>query len=582
MPHQLASAAPYYLLLNVIFLLSIHTPLLAQQVNPSQVVPRIDPIGPTTPPPLPIPELLPPPAELLTPPSPGPTVPEQLLNVPGTIKVERYEVEGSTVFSQEDFNRVLKDFVGEISFAQLLQARSAVTKLYVDNGYITSGAFIPPQTLAHGVVKIQIIEGSIEEIKVNGTGRLNPNYVRSRIELATKTPLNVNRLLEALQLLQLNPLIRNISAELSAGTRPGLSLLQVTVRPARTFNATVGLDNGSPPTVGTFRRQISLTEANLLGQGDSFSASYSNTDGSNQVEANYIFPVNARNGTIRLGFDWIQSNIIEPPFDRVDISGRSFDYDISFRQPIILTPTKEFAVGITANRREGNTTLLGEPFRLSPGANDKGRIRLFVIRFFQEWTQRGSQSVFAARSQLSVGIGAFDASIRDSFPDSRFVSWRGQAQWLRLLGKNPDPTRSPVLLIRADTQLADRPLAPLEQFSLGGFESVRGYRQDLFLTDNGILGTVEVRIPIYHLRDRPGVLQIIPFFDVGSVWNNDRSSPDPSTIASIGLGIQWQMGDRLRARFEYGLPLIDAKSQERTLQEQGFYFSIQYNPFARD
>lgn len=579
---KLVSIPVSAVLLNLICFTS-DVSLLAQQINPNQPVPRV-PLPPTTPPP-PTPELLPPPSELLTPPSTTPSTPEVLpSDIPGEIKVVGYEVVGSTVFSKADFDKVLKDYVGNISFAQLLQARSAVTELYTKNGYVTSGAFIPPQTLTGGVVKIQVVEGSIEEIRVTGTGRLKPGYVRSRLELGAKTPLNVNRLLESLQLLQLNPLIRNISAELSAGTRPGLSILEVRVTPERTFSASIGLDNSSPPSVGVFRRQLTINQANLTGNGDSFTVNYSNTNGSNQIEANYILPVNPRNGTIRLGFDWIKSSIIEEPFDRVDIGAVSYDYELSFRQPLILTPNKELALGLTLNRRESNTTLLGEPFPLSPGANDEGETRLSVIRFFQEWTQRESRSVFAARSQFSLGVGAFDASIRESAPDGRFFSWRGQAQWLRLLGGNAtDPSGSPILLIRADMQLADRPLVPLEQFAIGGADSVRGYRQDLFLTDNGILGSVEVRIPIFRLRDRPGVFQVIPFVDVGRVWNNgDRESPDPSNLASIGVGLQWQMGEKLRFRFDYGLPLVNVGLQERTLQEQGFYFTFQYNPFARD
>ncbi|MFB2836190.1 ShlB/FhaC/HecB family hemolysin secretion/activation protein [Floridanema evergladense] len=573
----------FYLFSTAQLVLLCTSPLFAQQIP----VPTL-PQPPTTPlpPPLPPPTPLPPPSELLTPPgsAPAPNIPEPLPDIPGEIKVDGYQVEGSTVFSKEEFDAVLKPFVGNISFAQLLQARSAVTQLYVSKGYITSGAFIPPQTLTGGIVKIQVVEGSIEEIRVTGTGRLNPNYVRSRLRLGAKTPLNVNRLLESLQLLQLNPLIRNISAELSAGTRPGLSILEVTVRPERTFSASISLDNNSPPSVGVFRRQLNINQANLTGNGDSFTVSYSNTNGSNQIETNYILPVNARNGTIRLGFDWIKSSIIEEPFDQVDIGAVSYDYELSFRQPVILTPNKELALGLTLNRRESNTTLLGEPFPLSPGANEEGQTRLSIIRFFQEWTKRDSQSVFAARSQFSLGIGAFDASIRESAPDGRFFSWRGQAQWLRLLGRNvTDPSGSPILLIRADMQLADRPLVPLEQFAIGGADSVRGYRQDLFLTDNGILGSVEVRIPVYRLRDRPGVFQVIPFVDVGKVWNNgDREDPDPGILASIGVGLQWQMGERLRFRFDYGLPLVNANLRERTLQEQGFYFSFQYNPFARD
>jgi hemolysin activation/secretion protein len=552
-----------------------------QQPLPSPIVPRPQPL-PTPQPPTPAP--LPPPSELLQPTRPTPTTPleERPSNVPGTFTVERFEFEGNTAFSDEQLAEVTKQFTGRaLTFAELLQARSAVTDLYVRNGYITSGAFIPPQTLTGGAIKIQVVEGRVEEIQVTGTGRLNRNYVRSRIALGSKTPLNVNRLLEALQLLQLNPLIANLSAELSAGSRPGLSVIAVRVTPADTFDAQITLDNGRSPSVGSFRRGVQLTEANLLGQGDSISVSYTNTDGSNEVDVSYTFPVNARNGTLRFSYGFTKSHIIEPPFDAVDIEASSVDYDLTFRQPIIQSPTQELALGLSAVRRESETSLLNTPFPLSPGADDKGRTRITALRFFQEWTQRGSRQVFAARSQFNVGLGLFDATTNNDPPDSRFLAWRGQAQYLQLLGSaTREPNSLPLLLLRADVQLADRSLLALEQFGLGGFESVRGYRQDALLTDNGALASAEVRFPIYRLRSVEGVLQVIPFVDLGRAWNSSgKQNPDPSTLASVGLGVQWQQSDRLRARVDYGIPLIEVESGDRTLQERGLYFFLQYNFF---
>ena len=584
--HSCASIS--YLFLNLVILSSSLSAgeLKAQTITPApnQIPNPVLPTQPTPPqlPPLQTPAPLPPPSELLQPsPSTTDSTEPSPANVPGVIKVEKFEFEGNTAFSDQELAEVTKEFIGEVSFAQLLQARSAVTKKYVDSGYITSGAFIPPQTLAGGVIKIQIVEGAIEEIKVSGNGRLNANYVRSRVRLGAGKPLNVNRLLESLQLLQLNPLIKNISAELSAGSRPGLSVLEVTVRPATTLDLQLSLDNGRSPSVGTIRRGATLTEANLLGQGDSISVSYANTTGSHEVDASYTYPINARNGTLRFSFGFTKSNIIEEPFDQVDIEAISRDYELTYRQPVIQTPTQELALGISASRRESKTTLLNEPFQLSPGADDEGRTRISAVRFFQEWTQRSSRSVFAARSQFNFGVGAFDATVHEDSPDSRFVGWRGQAQWLRLLGgSNSDSTNSPLLLLRADMQLADRSLMPLEQFGLGGFESVRGYRQDALLTDNGVFASAEVRFPVYRIRDRQAVLQVIPFVDVGKAWNSSgQKNPETNDLASVGLGVQWQMGDELRVRLDYGIPLIDLGGEKKTLQEHGLYFSLQYNPF---
>ncbi|MBW4450816.1 MAG: ShlB/FhaC/HecB family hemolysin secretion/activation protein [Spirirestis rafaelensis WJT71-NPBG6] len=591
-PH---SFAPFCLQVSLFILLSSLTtrPLRAQTVDAAQLpagnsptrpeIPPpqdvLPPSAPPSPPPQP-PAPLPPPSDLLRPDNPVPTPNEQIPSVSQTFTVKRFEVVGSTVFSREELAKVLAPFTNKpIAFAQLLQARTAISELYIKNGYITSGAYIPPQILTSGVVKIQVVEGGLEDILVTGTRRLNRNYVRTRLALATLPPLKRERLLEALQLLQQNPLIQNLSAELAAGSRPGTSVLSITVREAKSFNTQVVLDNGRSPSVGSFRRRLQINEANLLGLGDNLTIGYTNTDGSNSFDASYILPLNPRNGTLSFNYGTTSSNVIERPFNILDIESASRYYDLTFRQPIVQTPTQEFALGLTASRRESDISSLlqreGVPAsELSPGADERGRTRVSSLQFFQEWTSRNSREVIAARSGFNFGIGAFDATINANAPDSRFFSWQGQAQWVRLLA---DDT---LLLVRGNMQLADRSLLPIEQFGLGGLGSVRGYRQDLLLTDNGVFATAEVQYPILRLPQWQGVLQVVPFVDIGSAWNSSgRQNPEVNTLASVGLGLQWRQGDRFTARLDWGIPLVSVDSRERTWQENGVYFSILYNPF---
>jgi hemolysin activation/secretion protein len=551
----------------------------------SESVPGLPPLQENPPPslrPSPAPEpqpVLPNPDELLQPSQPTPAAPQPVPGeVPATIRVERFDVVGSTVFSAEELAAVTQPFTNrDITFAELLEARSAVTQLYIRQGYVTSGAIIPPQALTGGVVTIRVIEGSLEAINVEGTQRLNPSYVRDRLAIAAQTPLNVNRLLEELQLLQLNPLIQSVSADLQAGVRSGTSVLQVQVSEADSFSANVSLDNGRSPSVGSFRRQVDLNQANLLGFGDRLSLGYSNTDGSNTLNASYTLPLNPRNGTLQLAIGNSDSQVIEAPFDQLDIRATSRYYELSFRQPVVQTPTEEFVLGVTASRQESQTELgfnnIG-PFPLSPGADDQGRTRISAVRLSQEWTQRSSQQVIAARSQFSVGLDLLDATINSDAPDSRFFAWRGQGQWVRLLA--PDT----LLLVRGDVQLADGTLVPLEQFGLGGQLSVRGYRQDALLTDNGALFSAELRLPIARIPQWQGLLQLAPFMDVGTAWNSgDSPNPDPNTLVGVGIGLVGRLGDRVSARFDWGIPLVSIDDNKRTWQENGLYFSLVYSPF---
>lgn len=567
----------------------ISQPLQAQVIAPSQRpvgLPRIDsplqrsePQPPSTQPlpEAPTPTPLPPPEQLL----PAPTIspPTQGAppgDVPETITVKQFKVTGNTVFSQADFDKVTSPYVNRpITIAELFQARSAVTQLYIDNGYITSGAYIPPQRLEGGAIEIRVVEGSLEDIQVTGTRRLKPSYIQSRLGIATQKPLNRNKLLEALQLLQLNPLIQSVSAELSAGSRPGQSLLEVRVTEANTFDAQLLLNNGRVPSVGTFQQQLQLSEGNLLGFGDSLVGSYSHTEGSNAFDFSYIVPVSPRNATIRFSTGIAYNKVVEEPFDILDIESRSRYFELSFRQPIVQTPTHEIALGVTGTYQASRATLLdGEiPFP-ALGADFNGETRMAAARFFQDATWRSSVEVIALRSQFSFGLNALGSTINTEPPDSRFFAWRGQGQWVRLLA--PDT----LFLVRTDIQLSDRALLPFEQFSIGGIDSVRGYRQDALLTDSGIFASAEVRIPIWRLPKINGILQVAPFFDIGHGWNlSNFPDPDPQTLVSVGIGLRFQISDRITARFDWGIPLVSYPGDKNTLQEKGLYFSLIANPF---
>ncbi|MEM6714042.1 MAG: ShlB/FhaC/HecB family hemolysin secretion/activation protein [Cyanobacteria bacterium P01_C01_bin.147] len=547
--------------------------VLAQQSRPLSITPpdfSPEP-SPQTPEPLPP---LPPPEELL----PLPSEPESLppgFDVPGTITVEAFRVVGSTVFSPAELEAVTASYTNRpITFAELFEVRSAITQLYIDAGYITTGAFIPAdQIVDEGIVEIQVVEGFLEEVFVEGRTELVPGYLSSRIERAAGQPLNVNSLVEGLQLLQLSPLIETISAELATGTQVGGSLLNVQVQEARSFNVQVALDNGRSPTVGSFRRQASFENINLRGYGDALRVAYSNTDGSNTADVSYAVPVSPANTLIGGNFSLTRSKVIDEDFEILDISSESEDIQLFVRHPFIQTPTEELALGLELSYSRSRSTFqlpdqprLGFPFT---GAPD-GEAKVTAIRFSQEWIRRSANRALSARSSFSLGLDWFGATQNPGdIPDSNFFSWQGQAQWVEVLA--PDT----LLLARVNGQIADRPLLSTEQFRIGGLGSVRGYREDRVIGDNGVFASLEARVPILRIPEWESVVQITPFVDAGYSWNSgDRPDPDPQSLASVGAGILWQVSDRLTARLDYGIPLVNRDSRGDSLQEQGILFSV--------
>lgn len=514
--------------------------------------------------------------------SPLETVPENTIpenTVPESIIISGFDIVGNTVFNDADLDEIIEHYLNRpLSPIDLYDVRSAITQHYVSQGYVNSGAYIPPQTLTDGIVQIQVLEGRLTEINVKVDGRLSSSYIRRRLAVAGSTPLNSERLLDGLRLLQLDPLIQTISAELATGTEPGTSILDVDVVVADTFDIDLQTDNNRSPSVGSWRRGIGVTERNLLGQGDRIQLTYRNTHGSNEGSLNYTLPINAHNGTLGVQVSVSDSSVIEDPFTVLDIQSESQTYEISFRQPLVQTPNQELALGLSLTHQRSKTDFLGDVIGQSigfpsPGADAEGQTRLSALRFSQEWTQTDNRNVLALFSEFSLGLDLLDATVNDSAPDSQFFTWRGQAQWVKLLAPET------LLLVKGGLQLSGDDLLPLEEFGLGGQQTVRGYRQNILLTDNGASLSGEVRLPLYRAREIDGLLQLTPFIDLGWGWNHTGITPEPNILASTGVGLLWQQGEQLTARLDWGIPLVDVDKRTSSLQENGLYFSINYRLF---
>ncbi|WP_424101828.1 ShlB/FhaC/HecB family hemolysin secretion/activation protein [Moorena producens] len=488
-----------------------------------------------------------------------------------TFFVKKIEVLGSTVL-QDEITKLTQPLENRtLTFADLLQLRSDITELYIEKGYVTSGAFLPYQYIKDNIiVQIQVVEGELDKIELRGLDRLQPGYVRSRLELAASTPLNQKRLEEALQLLQLDPLISRVNAQLTAGSKPGFNIVQVQVQEAPAFYAGITSNNRQSPSVGSEQISVFIGHDNLFGFGDSLSGTYGITEGLNLYDISYSIPINRRNGDVSFRYDNTDSRIIEDDFRDIKIRSETETFSVTIRQPLYRKPSTEFALGLALDLRRSQTFILDDiPFSFSEGP-ENGESNVTVIRFFQDWVDRNATRVVAARSQFNLGIDAFDATVNNEAPDGRFLSWLGQFQWVqRLSSRN-------LFLLRLNTQLTSDSLLSIERFSVGGVDTVRGYRQNQLVADNGITASAEVRIP---LTANTNTLQIAPFFDIGTAWNNGSTNPDPQTIASLGLGLISQPSNPWNLRLDYGIPLISVDDSGNTLQDNGLYFSLQYQAF---
>jgi hemolysin activation/secretion protein len=551
---------------------------VAQLPDPSRTTP--DPNRDRLIQPLPIPMPLPPAQTQPTIPSvpapvPSPSVPTQ---PEPQLLVKTIEVVGSTVLSPKDWNPIIQPLQGRsVSLTELQQAADSITQLYLDRGYITSRAILVEQAVQDGRVKIQIVEGSVSEIIVEGNQRVRSAYIRSRVGLGAQTPLNRDRLEDQLRLLKADPLFANVEASLRPSTNLGQSVVLVRVIEAKSLSGLIGVDNFSPPSVGSVRLGGALSYRNITGYGDDLGLTYYRTTagGADTLDLVYRFPVTPQNSTVQFRFAPNWNKIIDPAFKALDIQGSSQLYEVSFRHPIIRNPRQELGLSIGFTSQNGQTFLFSNiPFAFGIGPDADGNSRTRVLKLGQDYVKRDPSGAWALRSQFSLGLGILDATRNDApIPDGRFFSWLGQVQRVQRFGS------SHLVIFQADLQLTPDSLLPSQQFVIGGGQSVRGFRQNARSGDNGFRLSVEDRITF--LRDEAGnpIAQIAPFFDMGKVWNtgsNPNIEANQRFLAGAGLGFLWNPYPGLNIRLDYGVPFLRLRDRGNDFQDYGFYFSVNY------
>lgn len=490
--------------------------------------------------------------------------------------------QGNTVFNQEELSAIAKPYINRnVSTEDLEGLRRLITLHYINGGYINSGAIIPDQSVANGFITIAIIEGVLNEIAVRGNEHIAAEYIRRRLQLGAGPPLSVRELQQQVQILLQDRLVKRVDVRLSPGTKLGESGLDVDLEEEDRLSARLSYSNSRPPSIGAFETKADIEYRNVTGWGDAHRLTYARTEGLKSVEFETEIPVTARDTLLSFAFRYDTAEVVEQPFNVIDVESRARDYEIGISHPVYRTVSQKLKLGLKFVQRSSETFVLGIPFSFTDGPID-GVSRVSVLRFIQDWLERSQEQVVAVRSTFSKGIDVFRATANSgNIPDGEFLSWLGQVQWVRrVFGENQ-------LIFRGDAQFTFNRLLPLEKYSIGGVYSVRGYRENQLVKDQGYTLSVEGRIPVYRIpvpmlstESDDGTIELAPFVDFGRAWDKEVANTGATKLFSAGVGLRWRISSDILAGLYYAFPFRDvAPPAENDLQDDGIHFFISVGIF---
>jgi len=552
------------------------------------------------------------------------------------IELPKLQLRSISTVLQDELAKLEQEFANKQTpktcKAALQQLANDITNLYVNNGYINSKATLsettPPQIL--------IAEGEINPLDsvncIQGLKKVDRAYVLARLSPYITSPFNANKLLEGVEYLNRDPNFssvrativaaspkkRNLSSDLQedldnnigarSSARNATARAKViecptteveSDRPSIKIEATernqvqgfASFDNESPFAVGSERYGVGLSISNIstqhmtdFGFGDRLSLTNyrTTTGGLDQYDFTYSIPVSANDALLSLRISPSNYRITQPDFAFLGIRGTNTLYEVNFKQPILRSRLDELSVSLGYAYQSGQTFIFNDsnvPFGIGPDAD--GTTRTGVLKFSQDYILRElNNSSWAFRSQLNLGtgFGVFNVSNNKTdspnAPTGHFLSWNGLAQRVQSLG------RDVFLIGTLETQLANDPLLSSQQFVIGGAQSVRGFRQNVRVADNGIRFSLENRwIALREEASESAKLQFLPFVELGGVWNNPRNPnalPSQNFIAAGGLGAIFEPTKGLTLRLDYAIPFLQLTDKSSNLQDSSLYFRMNY------
>lgn len=498
-------------------------------------------------------------------------------------KLNSITYSGSTVFDIEKLNKLSAKLIGsDISLNDLNNIADTITDMYKKQGYLTSKAIIPPQVIKDGNVKIQIIEGSIGKIKIDGGKWVNASYIQNTFltqnNIEENKLFNVNSLSQSMAEVNTPKYLKG-TVTLGKGKEVGQTDIILDLKDRFPLSVGVGWDNTGRELVGIQRAGLFTSIDNVTGKGDRIWVNNSFASRTYGLDTGYSMPIGKKGDKLIFGYSYSDTNL-GGEYSPYNIKGKANNFTTSYVHPLIKRRDLEINSRVAFDMMHAKTTMLD--------TQTLNNYELRILRAGISGNKFDEQGRWLGDVMVSAGLPFLGATQSDNSgePDAKFVKFNTYLTRVQRLPKEC------IGIARFNTQIATGTLFPAEQMQLGGAYTVRGYNEGSMLGDVGYVLSFEVRTPIpflpetvkanlwndkkinIKLRDS---VKFAVFYDQG--WTrlvNQGIEPNGNNFFNaVGAGLRVSLGHNTTANFDLGVPIGPPKYDGQAPVR--FHFSISTN-----
>ncbi len=476
-------------------------------------------------------------------------------------EIQRFIVEGNTLLPADVVEGIVAPHAGkDRDFGDVQRALEALQDEYLRRGYNAARVLIPEQDLRLGVVRLEVVEARIRNIKVENNKFFDEANIRaSAPSVRVGESPNAAEIGRNMQLVNENP-VKNVGVRLEATDEFAKvdAVLRVTDdRPERW--TVFGDDTGNLQT-GRYRIGLNYLNANIANRDHVLNATViTSPDHLSDVlivGVGYRIPVYQWNSAFDfiVGYSDVNSGTVQ---DLFSISGKGTIASARWSYVLPRRGAYEHKASLSWDYRDfqQNVGFVGG----GPGLVPDIVIKPLALSYLGRYSRAGYDSNFYVTHVMNIPGGA-DGN-QDAFTRTRALSnasyriWRYGAQATGVKGD---------FLLRAafNVQHTNHLLVPGEQFGMGGADSVRGYFEREVATDIGHRATFELFFPDMgkHMGD-DWRARAVAFVDVARGRDNEPVRSDKQGLSGAGFGLRLGHGRKFNARIDAARVFSDAGSR---------------------
>lgn len=452
-------------------------------------------------------------------------------------KVTSVDYNKSEVLADEKIQAITSEYLNkDITVSDLYQMLGKINNLYAEGGFVTCKAFLPPQKVTGGVIRILLVEGKTGKVSVTGNKTTTTDYIKRRIELPSGQVENLNHLNDKLTYFNGTNDVQ-VRVMLEAGQEPGTTDFVLQVYEPQQLNHTIFTDNAGNYSSGTYRAGYFYNVKSLTGNRDSLTMGTIWAEGLKSFSAVYNIPVSPSGTQLSLAYSCNATKIVRGDYEDMS-KGHSTAYSATLRQPWVVNDTTRSEVGLEYNLQNSKTDFMIDGSRIN-WVDDMTRD---LTPYFSHTTY-GKSHIFYQKHSYTA-MGSYHGK---GYKDNAVHMYKVNAYYQKAY------KHGQMISARVDAQLEQRNNLPSsKEFYIGGMNSVRGYRESFLSGDRGFSSSLEYQFPISKDRKH----NMFFFYDYGIIGDEGETGFDDRVLQSVGLGIKSSWNKNIYSSLCIAFPLI--------------------------